>query len=245
MEDLPAGVVDAMAELGDQLRDLVLAMSEDDSDAVKIPRVVQFAAAAMPGAQHAAVSVIQRRSSPHTIAATSDVPAQVDSIQYELGEGPCVQALDTSDVLWSDDLVGDDQWPRFGPRAAEELGVRSMASYRLFITADHRAALNFYAEHPQAFDRVALGTGALFASYASLALLSDLHRDKAENLERALQSSREIGIAMGILMARRLCTQEEAFDLLRVASQDTHRKLRDIAAEVNRTGALPDPREAR
>ncbi len=245
MEDVPAGVIDEMAELGDQLRDLVLAMSEDGSDTVKIPRVVQFAAAAMPGAQHAAISVIQRRSEPHTIAATSELPTRVDSIQYELGEGPCVQALDTSDVLLSEDLACDGQWPRFGPRAAEEIGVRSMASYRLFITADHRAALNFYSTESRAFDRIALGTGALFASYAALTLLDDLHRDKAENLERALVSSREIGVAMGILMARELCTQEQAFELLRVASQDTHRKLRDIATEVNRTGALPDLGKAR
>ena len=82
--------------------------------------------------------------------------------------------------------------------------------------------------------------GALFAAYASLTLLNDLHHDKIMNLERALESSREIGCAMGILMARELCTQDQAFDRLRTASQHTHRKLRDIAAEVKDTGALPD-----
>ena len=59
-------------------------------------------------------------------------------------------------------------------------------------------------------------------------------------MERALESSREIGTAIGILMARELCTADQAFDLLRVASQHTHRKLRDIAAHVKETGALPD-----
>lgn len=232
----------AMRELGDQLRQLVDAMTGDAGEGLGVPRVVQFAAVAVPGAQHAAISITQHGSSPRTIAATDDLPIEVDSIQYEFAEGPCVEALSTSDVLWSDDLRVDERWQRFGPRAAETAGVLSMASYRLFITDDRRAALNFYSTKTQAFDRLALGVGALFASYAAVTLLAELHRDKAVNLERALQSSREIGIAMGILMTRNLCTEQQAFDLLREASQATHRKLRDIAAEVKETGALPEPR---
>lgn len=231
----------AARELGDQLRQLVDAMIEDESEGLAVPRVVRFAAVAMPGAEHAAISIAQHASSPRTIAATGDLPMQVDSIQYDLDDGPCVEALETSDVLWSDDLSTDERWGRFGPRAADTAGVRSMASYRLFITDERRAALNFYSTEAQAFDRLAVGVGALFAAYVAVTLLAELHRDKAANLERALRSSREIGIAMGILMARNLCTEEQAFDLLRQASQTTHRKLRDIAAEVHRTGTLPDP----
>jgi AmiR/NasT family two-component response regulator len=38
------------------------------------------------------------------------------------------------------------------------------------------------------------------------------------DLERALESNREIGVAMGILMAREMCTQSQAFNRLRTAS---------------------------
>ncbi len=62
--------------------------------------------------------------------------------------------------------------------------------------------------------------------------------DKAANLERALASNRQIGAAMGILMARLHLTDQQAFDLLRKASQNRHRKLRDIAEEVMMTGEL-------
>jgi hypothetical protein len=117
-----------------------------------------------------------------------------------------------------------------------------MLSYRLYLSTDRRGALSFYSTAPRAFDQPAVGIGALFASYASLTLLNDIHRDKAMNLERALESSREIGCAMGILMARELCTQSQAFDMLRNASQHTQRKLRDIAAHVTESGALPDLR---
>jgi hypothetical protein len=54
----------------------------------------------------------------------------------------------------------------------------------------------------------------------------------------ALESSRRIGQALGILMATYKLTDEQAFDLLRGASQHTHHKLRDIAEEVCTTGTL-------
>lgn len=241
MRDSAGATYDAMNTLLAQMHDLVRAMSEDQPRGIKVDRVTQFAATAVPGAEHSAVSMINGNRQPRTIAATSDLPLQVDKIQYELGEGPCVQALIQSDMVWSGDLANDQQWPRFGRRAVEETGVHSMASYRLFLSQDNRGALNFYSAKTQAFDQLALGVGALFAAYASLTLLNELHEDKIMNLERALESSREIGTAMGILMARELCTQEQAFDRLRTASQHTHRKLREIAAEVKDTGALPPP----
>ncbi|HEX8093043.1 ATP-binding protein [Jatrophihabitans sp.] len=63
--------------------------------------------------------------------------------------------------------------------------------------------------------------------------------DRAANLERALVSNRQIGTAMGIVMARLKLTDEQAFDLLRKISQNRHRKLRDIAEEVALTGEIP------
>ena len=66
---------------------------------------------------------------------------------------------------------------------------------------------------------------------------------RAANLEEALATNREIGQAIGILMATEHVTAEQAFEQLRTASQHTHRKLREIAAEVAETGALTLPPE--
>jgi hypothetical protein len=63
---------------------------------------------------------------------------------------------------------------------------------------------------------------------------------KADNLDVALQSSRNIGAAIGILMSLHKISQTQAFDLLCVASQRSNRKLRDLALEVVDTGWL-DP----
>jgi len=58
----------------------------------------------------------------------------------------------------------------------------------------------------------------------------------AEELRRALASSRQIGMAMGILMERHRFTAEQAFDRLRDLSQRGNVKLRDLAEQVVHTG---------
>ena len=63
--------------------------------------------------------------------------------------------------------------------------------------------------------------------------------DMIENLQVALGTNRQIGVAIGILMARHGYTQETAFDQLRLVSQRAHRKLRDVASDVVFTGDLP------
>jgi signal transduction histidine kinase/DNA-binding response OmpR family regulator len=57
-------------------------------------------------------------------------------------------------------------------------------------------------------------------------------------LQMALTSNRQIGVAVGVLMAREKVTSERAFDLLRRSSNNTNRKLRDVAEEVALTGQL-------
>ncbi len=63
----------------------------------------------------------------------------------------------------------------------------------------------------------------------------------ATQLQAALTSNRQIGVAVGVLMSREKVTSEVAFDLLRLRSNNTNRKLRDVAEEVALTGQLPQP----
>jgi AmiR/NasT family two-component response regulator len=67
-----------------------------------------------------------------------------------------------------------------------------------------------------------------------------MQAQEIDNLHTALQASRRIGVAIGVLMARHLVTYEQAFGMLAAASQHLNRKLRDIAAEVAETGELPE-----
>ncbi len=178
-----------------------------------------------------------------TEAATDDLARRGDALQYELGSGPCIDAIVDSAVYHPLDLRHDERWPVFGRRAWRELGVASMVSYRLggdFLPDEMIAGLNLYSDELHAFTATAVHVGSLLATHGAAAIAAELNRDKAVNLEHALRSNREIGVAMGVLMARYRLSRDQALDLLRITSQRSNRKLRDIATEVADTGILRD-----
>ncbi len=98
--------------------------------------------------------------------------------------------------------------------------------------------LNLYSDRPRAFDADSVGAGLLVATHAAAVVALRDNRDRAEHLQRALQSNRDIGVAIGILMAAHKVTRDQAFDLLRIASQHTNRRLHDIALDVADTGTV-------
>ena len=229
-----------MLDLGQHFDELAELLMSAESGPPDPGRVVRFAARAVPHTQHCALTVVRKAGRPLTVAATGAVSLRVDDIQYETGEGPCLEAVDGHDLAHAADLSTDRQWPRFARRCVTETRVRSMFSLRLFLSGDGRAALNFYAERPGVFDDLDVAIGAMFAPFAALAVQNEMQAHEIDNLHVALQASRRIGVAIGILMARHLVTYEQAFAMLATASQGLNRKLRDIAAEVAETGELPD-----
>lgn len=202
-------------------------------------RVVHVAARAIPHASHCAITLTAGSGRPRTMAATGELPLLVDSIQYATRQGPCLDALEKDDVAVVEDMTTDGQWPSFAQRCAEQTPVRSMLSVRLSLENQDRAAMNLYANLPHHFEEIDVGVASMLAPFVALSVQSALHQQRVASLEVALQTSRQIGTAMGILMARELVSSEQAFQLLRRASQHLNRKLRDIAAEVTETGTLP------
>jgi hypothetical protein len=176
---------------------------------------------------------------PRTTAGSDELPYRWDQLQYDYGEGPCLGAIDTNGVELVPDLSTETRWPLFARAIVEQSPVRSMLSFGFFLTKENRAGLNLYATQPSAFTEQSTATGSMFAAYASMAILAAAEHDRADHLTRALETNREIGVAMGILMAGGRLTRPQAFDQLRTASQNFNRKLHDIAADVALTGALP------
>jgi transcriptional regulator with GAF, ATPase, and Fis domain len=197
--------------------------------------IVRLAVRTIDGCDLAGITLIEGRSV-RTAAGTGNLPALVDAIQYETGEGPCLDAIREHEVFGSGDLDRDARWPRFASRAHAETGVTSMLGFRLFVEEETMGALNLYSMEPDAFDDEALAIGSVFAAHAGVALSSA--REEA-NLKAALASRDLIGQAKGILMSRGHVSAERAFEELRVASQHLNRKLRDVASDVASTGEMP------
>jgi AmiR/NasT family two-component response regulator len=94
-------------------------------------------------------------------------------------------------------------------------------------------ALNLYARYPHAFGVLDRARGLMLAALAALALTSaQTHEDderRKANLHTARATREVIGQAQGILIEREHITADQAFDILRRASQHLNLKLREVA----------------
>jgi hypothetical protein len=165
---------------------------------------------------------------------TDPIVVEIDAFQHQTGEGPCLDAIAHRLIFYADDLSKDLRWLHFAPRATRA-GIRSVVA--LPLTADaHIGALNLYARYPAAFGVVDRAKAAILVSLASLALsVAYSHEDeerRAVNLHAALASRETIGEAVGILMERERITADQAFDLLRRASNHLHLRLLDVAQNL-------------
>lgn len=230
----PAEFATLFAEIGRQLN------GEHDAASV-LDALAVMAAQTVPGADYAAITVGREGSAFATVAATDNLANKVDQIQYDLGTGPCVDAIVKNTTFRAADLRKDRRWPEFGKRAFDTAGIISMLSLRMYTETDAGsiAGLNMYSHSPDAFDESSEAIAVLLATHGSLAVGKAAAQAKAANLLLALKNSRDIGVAMGILMDRHHVTRDQAFNLLRITSQHTHRKVADVAVELGDTGELP------
>jgi GAF domain-containing protein len=170
-----------------------------------------------------------------TVASSDSFASQVDEIQYGTGEGPCLESLRTGTTIWVHDLAVDDRWGDYRGHALTH-GVRSSLSVAVTVEDEHVGALNIYAQRPAAFPEQDRRHAEAFAGQVSAALtllLRELRQSQLhDQLRQAIASRTVINQAIGVLMSQQRCTAEQAFDLLRRASQHRNRKLHDIAAGI-------------
>jgi GAF domain-containing protein len=191
------------------------------------------------GGDHASITSIQAGQFT-TVAATSEVPAHADKIQSKVGAGPCL-AIRESDIVRVDDLATDPRWPQFAGAASAELGMRSMLAQGLPVDDHIIGALTVYSAKAHAFDIQDEKIIAILGSAAVTAMRALRHQEKAVHMERALRTSRRIGVALGILMATRGVDLDSAWELLSTTSQRSNTKVSELADLVVRTGFLENP----
>ena len=183
------------------------------------------------GCNHAVVTVIrnQHLDSP---AASDDVGPAVDAIQFEVHDGPCVEAIREHQTVVTDDLAIETRWPQFSRRAVEATGVRSMLAFRLFVAGDTLGSLNLYSRRPGAFTEESLAVGTIFAAHASVALRSARTKEDLARLREVVEARELIGQAKGILMGRRGISSEAATELLCRGAERLKIELRELARRV-------------
>jgi GAF domain-containing protein len=217
------------------LAHLVGSLADAGNISATVEQIVRFARETV-GADHAGITLLKPRGRGfETIGHTDQVVWDLDELQHQLNEGPCVDASVEGESLWSADLGNDPRWPNWGPAAAE-VGLHSVLSIELHGRGERIGALNLYGDRFRQFTPEDAAMARMFAFHAASALAT---ARQEENFRQALSTRTEIGQAQGILMERFDIDASQAFNVLRRYSQDNNLKLVNIARSLITERELP------
>ncbi len=240
-DGITSAASDLTAELTTNITQMMRALYSAGSVGDTLAQVVDLAVNTIDGCDFAGIFMIEGEAVT-TPVSTDPIVIELDSLQHRAGEGPCLDAVRLGTTFYAEDLSEDGRWPVFGA-SANALGVRSLFGLPLRFN-DTPGALNLYARYPHAFGVIDRGKAALLAAAADLAFSSaqslEIEERRTSTLQAALATREIIGQAEGILMERERINSDQAFDVLRRASQHLNMKLRDVAQDLVDTGERPD-----
>ena len=221
--------------MDDLLRELSRVTLVDRTLTDVLTEITRIATAGIPGAESTSITLIKDEKA-FTAAHHGEMALAADELQYAKGYGPCMDAGRGGVLLRIDDVRTEERWPDYVAHA-QETGVRSSLSVPLPYQGSSIGALNIYSTKPAAFaSPEALEAGLETAEVVAVAVANaDAHwrmSEQARNMRLAMESRSVIEQAKGVLMAQRHLTAEQAFEVLREASQRYNRKLRDIALGI-------------
>jgi GAF domain-containing protein len=226
-----------------ELTELILSTDSFDQYA---EHVVELAAErVLPGASCALT--LRRGGRILTAASSNDLAARVDEVQYGAQQGPCLESMETGVVIVVVDLADEDRWGEYRLHAIAQ-GVRASLSLPITASSVIAGALNLYSATPGAFSQEHVERATHFADQAAgalqLAIRLAEQASMASHLQAAMSSRSVIDQAIGIVMAQNRCNADDAFGVLRQASQNRNVKLRRVAEDiVTAVGGTP-PRPA-
>ena len=163
------------SDLAEAFSDIARRLYRAETVEETLQEIAVLACRTIPGADLAGMSIV-RGKSVETPAQTHPAVGELDAMQSEIGEGPCIDAIVEQHTVYVEDLASETRWPTFA-RHAVECGMASMLSFRLFIEENESGertmgALNLYSCERAAFDESAHEVGLVLASHASVALAS-------------------------------------------------------------------------
>lgn len=217
----------------DYLQDLLLS-AEDVQEFLE--ELVRFSLRALSdGSELLCGITLLRRNRAGTVVSSSDRAQVADEIQYRFAEGPCLRASLKQTPIYIPDMRCEPRWQDYTAVMVRE-GILSALALPFQLEGDTKAALNLYSEEPHYFDTGMREVVQAHVDQTSrafrLAVRIAQRDDHAADLRSALESRTTIDLAVGIIMGQNQCTQDEAFTILKTASNTRNIKLRELAAQV-------------
>ena len=178
---------------------------------------------------------LRRRKRTATIGGSSGTAVVVDRIEQNLGDGPCIEALETGRPVLLGDVSSDSRWPEYRS-ALSAAGVVSALGVPMKLDEGSGAVLDLFSPASGIFSDQAVAEAERFADMAGKALRLAVRIASADQLAQDLKAAMDtrtvIDLACGIIMAQNNCSKDAAFELLRSASSTRNEKLHALAQSL-------------
>lgn len=177
--------------------------------------------------------------------AASDGPGrQLELIQTETGQGPCVDTFVHDTVVTTEDLAADQRWP-VDHEAFAGLGVRAMMGVPVRLGGIVVGSLDVYRDSPGTWDATEVAALQRYSDVIEATMHAALRAHNAGELADQLQYALDYRVvierAVGYLMGRDRTDAVGAFDVLRRAARNQRRRIADVAQQLLDTGTTTGP----
>lgn len=228
--------MDAPDTSHDLAAELTQVLLEDHDVPAVLTSIAELAAQQLSGDRTILCGIILKRAKRNTVVATSSAEAQqMDEHQAGFDEGPCLEAQKTESVISVPDVRYEQRWPDYMTEVRGH-GLRRILAVPLTVGTTSTAAMNFYAREIDAFSETEIAIAKRYTEVASqmvaIALRIARYAEDAEDRRVAMESRTTIDLAVGIIMAQNRCSQDEAVEILKTASNHRNIKLRELAEQI-------------
>jgi GAF domain-containing protein len=197
--------------------------------------IAEAATVSVPGCDAASIA-ISIAGRPSTAAITARAALELDMLQYDTDDGPCLTAFRTMSTVRVDLIDDGDAFPHFAV-AARKKGFRGVLSLPAFWGDEVVATMNIYSRTGP-FDETAVSVAAVLAAQVAIAVSRSPEyaaaRSVVEEAQRNAEDDAEVNLATGLLMINEACTAEQAEGLLRRAAEHDEQSMLEIAQRIIR-----------
>jgi len=223
----------------ERLSDLFVAVADtlvDDFDLIDFLVTLTEHAALVSGADAVGIVLTDHRGELRFMAASNEAGRELEMVQLEAREGPCVDCVrDRAPVVISDLGPAADRWPHFAPHALGA-GFQSVHAFPMRLREQVIGALNLFGRSTIDFEPGEVRVVQSLADVATIGILQERSIARAEavteQLQGALNSRIVIEQAKGALARMEGITVDEAFTRLRERARSSRQRLVDVAGAV-------------
>lgn len=169
------------------------------------------------------------------VSASDDTVRLIENLQIETGDGPCVRAAQTGEMVFADDLATDDRFGEFASRAVQ-VGMAAVHSFPMIVEGTSIGAMNLYVDRPGPLSDRAVHAGRVIADMCAAYLISARRADHAsrmlERTRQAMDRNAPIDQAKGWVAHALSISPADAYELIRSHARNNQRRSLDVANAI-------------